>query len=669
MIRSELLAKIGRGMRKPPSYVLGRAWHELSAGAERFLAPARARWLDPDRLARMAGYTSIDALWLGLASRAAPVEIRHLRSDLEAVAPDSCANLDERASNALGHVVDFLGSGPTGLGERIDWHTDFKSGIRFDPAFCRDISYNQLDRPSDVKVPWELSRMQWMIPLGQAYLLSGEDRYAREIRDLLDDWIDQNPCAYSVNWACTMDVALRAIAWVWFFHVFSASTAWSDCGFRRKFIKALYLHGDFIERHLEKADINGNHYTADAAGLVFVGLFFGNTGPAERWAVSGWKILNAEIGRQVFEDGVDFEASVAYHRLVQELFLFPALYRIRCGLTVDEAYRGRLIAMARFTEAYSREDGSVPLWGDADDARTLPFRHDAIDDHRYLVGLVGLIFDDRELAGRFHGPRTEIAWVLGHEWANRLSETRTSLPSSQAFENGGFYILRDLRNHVFVDCGPIGLAGRGGHGHNDLLAFEAMLDRTLLFTDCGAYLYSANYRERNRFRSTAYHNTPRVDDEEINRFVRPDYLWVLRNDAKHSVSEFAPGNKESSFSGSHNGYSRLPDPVIVKRRFTLEHHACTLSILHEFDGAGEHSVEVPFHLAPGINAGAQQSNSVLVEGGGRQFRLSWDGPGWELQASPARVSNAYGVCVETMRLALFKKGPLASLRTQIGPDR
>jgi uncharacterized heparinase superfamily protein len=669
MMDNELLAKIGRGLRKPPGYVLARAWHELLAGAERFLAPARERRLDPDRLARTAGYGSIDALWLGLASRSAPVEMRHFRSEMDAISMDSCANLDELVSNALGHIVDFLGSGSTRLGERIDWHTDFKSGIRFDPAFCRDISYNQLDRPSDVKVPWELSRMQWMIPLGQAYLLSGEDRYARKVRDLLDDWIDQNPYAYSVNWACTMDVALRAIVWVWFFHVFSVSAAWSDCGFRRKFIKALYLHGDFVERHLEKADINGNHYTADAAGMVFVGLLFGNAGRAGRWAASGWKILNAEISRQVFEDGVDFEASVAYHRLVQELFLFPALYRLRCGLSVEDTYRGRLVAMARFTEAYSREDGSAPLWGDADDARTLPFQHDAINDHRYLVGLVGLIFDDQELVSRFHGPRTEIAWVLGQEWANRLSETRLSLPSSQAFENGGFYVLRDLRNHVFVDCGPLGLEGRGGHGHNDLLAFEAMLDGTLLFTDCGAYLYSANYRERNKFRSTAYHNTPRIDDEEINRFVRPDYLWMLHNDAKHSASEFVSGNNESNFSGSHDGYTRLPDPVIVKRRFTLEHHACALSILHEFDGTGGHLIEVPFHLAPGVNAGAQDRNSVLLEGRGRQFRLSWDGPGWELRTSPARVSKSYGVCVETTRLTLVRKGLIAPLHTRIVPCR
>ena len=31
-------------------------------------------------------------------------------------------------------------------------------------------------------------------------------------------------------------------------------------------------------------------------------------------------------------------------------------------------------------------------------------------------------------------------------------------------------------DHVLIDAGPVGMAGRGGHGHNDCLAFDAMLD-------------------------------------------------------------------------------------------------------------------------------------------------------------------------------------------------
>src|SRR5438309_1490022 len=81
----------------------------------------------------------------------------------------------------------------------------------------------------------------------------------------------------------------------------------------------------------------------------------------------------SEIDRQVYPDGVDFEASVPYHRLVQELFLFPAMYLHACGLNISSRYCERLRSMARFTAAYSRSDGMSPVWGDNDDARVLPF--------------------------------------------------------------------------------------------------------------------------------------------------------------------------------------------------------------------------------------------------------------------------------------------------------
>src|SRR5690606_32090388 len=140
-------------------------------------------------------------------------------------------------------------------------------------------------------------------------------------------WIVENPMGGSVNWTCTMDVALRAIVWTWFFHVFGGSRAWSTTEFRSLFLQSLYLHGDFIERNIERSDINGNHYTANAAGMVFVGLFFGSGDASERRAAEGWRILSEETVNQVHDDGVDFEASVPYHRLVTELFLLPALYR------------------------------------------------------------------------------------------------------------------------------------------------------------------------------------------------------------------------------------------------------------------------------------------------------------------------------------------------------
>ncbi len=618
----------------------------------------------PERIARWAGMP-LDQLWVTLGARRGPVAAAPDAAALDALVPGETQRLRMRADDAVAHRVDLLGSGPVNLGAKIDWHRDFKSGLRFEPAFCRSIAYNDLDRPNDVKVPWELSRMQWLIPAGQYYQLTGEDCYARAIRDTIDDWIAENPYAFSVNWACTMDVALRAIALVWFFHACHASPAWSDAGFRGRFMAALYMHGDFIARQLEKADVNGNHYTADAAGLVFVGLFFAGIGKGDAWAAQGWSILLGEIAVQVHADGVDFESSVAYHRLVQELFLYPALYRRRCGQPVDPAYIERLVAMARFTEAYTRGDGSVPLWGDADDARTLPFCHGAINDHRYLIALAASF--DSTLADSFSGSRAEVAWILGVEAASAFAEKRTAPVASVAFPAGGFYILRDERNHVFVDCGDIGLAGRGGHGHNDLLACDIALRGRTLISDCGAYLYTADYRERNAFRSTAYHNTPQVDGEEIYRFVRPDYLWVLHNDATPVLDRFDASATCSVFEGHHDGYTRLADPAIVHRCIALDHVADIVTITDRVMAAGTHRVTIPYHLAPGIRPHQVGNGAVRLDAAGQAFVLSVTDPRWTIAIEKARVSPSYGVVQPTWRVVLTANGSHLDCTCELKP--
>ena len=74
--------------------------------------------------------------------------------------------------------------------------------------------------------------------------------------------------------------------------------------------------------------------TADCAALVLAGAFFGGT-EADRWLRSAHADLEREIAVQILEDGVDFEASAAYHRLVSELFLLAAIHAAHRGLPIS----------------------------------------------------------------------------------------------------------------------------------------------------------------------------------------------------------------------------------------------------------------------------------------------------------------------------------------------
>ncbi len=657
---SDLIGKIRRGLRKPPRVIVQRLLAMARTQTERLRIPARVN-LSQQALLHELQASSLDVLWQRLAARPFPAWF----GPCDALEVDTLCGAAERiallasAENALAHRVDLLGSGETELGVKIDWHTDFKTGLSWPPRYFADIEYSNLEHQSDVKVPWELSRLQWLMPVGQVFLLTRDDRYAAGVRDVLEQWIAANPCGGSVNWSCTMEAALRIFTWIWFFNVFHNAPSWRDADFRFRFLRALYLHVEFTDRHIERSDVNGNHYTADAAALVVGGLFLGEGRGPLRWQKEGWRILCEEMPRQVFPDGVDFEASVPYHRLVTELFLWPAMYRTAHSLPIEPSYIDRLIAMASFSRAYSRPDGSVPLWGDADDARTLPFGMQGINDHRYLHTLIGLYTGREDLCNDKPAAVGEVLWVFGPAAVRRWLHALPPPPTSQAFADGGFFIMRSAVDHVFIDCGPLGLSGRGGHGHNDCLAFEAVLNGVALFSDCGAYLYTASFEERNRFRSTSYHNTPQIDGEEINRFIRPDYLWNLHYDAVPRVLEWRAEKSYSLFVGEHQGYSRLEFPVTPRRTILLNFDTHTINIKDEFFGDGYHDVVIPLHLAPGVEVLKQGDFEITLSAAKKRFRVSWHGDSrYALKIEDARISTSYGVVHLSKKLLWSRKASL-----------
>lgn len=665
----DLFGKLRRGLKKPPAYIAMRLLQEAVRVSDRWRAPRREGAMTEERLLAILEQPTIDVAWDALLERPYPFVPTSLSPDeLEGAAPGEFERILAEADLALAHRIDLLGSGPVDLGPTIDWHTDYKTGRTWPPAYCHAIEYTNLGQPSDVKSVWELSRLQWLIPAAQAYVLTGEERYAAGVQAVLDQWIVANPYAGSVNWSCTMEAALRILTFSWFMQACGRSEAFADQCFRVRLLRSLVLHAEFTDRYIEKSDVNGNHYTADAAGLVFAGFFLGDGAAARNWLETGWRILADEISLQVFPDGVDFEASVPYHRLCAELFLLPALYGEAVGRQIPDSWRQRLVAMARFTAAYSRNDGGVPIWGDNDDARALPMAGKGLFDHRYLIALTALGLEVKDLLDHFNGSVAELVWLLGAPAARSAKRQERTPRGSQAFPQGGFYILAGAEDHVFVDCGPLGLAGRGGHGHNDLMSFEAALCGQRLIIDPGCYVYTASKEERNAFRSTACHNTPMVGDEEINRFIRPDYLWNLHNDAEAIVRRWEVDRSRSLLQMSHTGYERLAPPVKLSRTIELIHDRHRL-IVDDIVDSPDKCISIPLHFAPGVEVAPLSDKRLLMRTREREFCLCWTGSAdWAASLEATRIAPSYGVIEASHRVIWKARGaPEARLTVTIEP--
>ena len=646
---SDFLDRLRRASRKTPSQLAVRLAEMAAAQLQQPWAVVYPHLQTDRALLKAAGASSIDALWetqLLAPFFVSPARRETVTQAFHARYPDAPAAIIAAADRALRHEFDLLGSGCVTLSRELPWHTDFKSGREWPIDYAARLEYIEIDRPSDVKVPWELSRCQHFTTLGQAYWMTGDEKYAREFVSEVSDWIARNPWGYGVNWACAMDVALRAVSWIWGFYFFGDSAACRSAAFRASFLRALFMHGTFIASHLERGDVNGNHYLCDAVGLVFLGLFFRATSQGRAWFQTGKDIVDAEIFNQTSEDGVDFEKSTAYHRLVLEAFLTSHLILDLHGERLSAAWLERLERMVEFVEAYTKPDGTVPLIGDADDGRVQKLGVQGINDHRYLLAAGAVLFKRGDFKRASAGFSDEAFWLVGTQGADAfdaIAAAQTPL-ESKAFHAGGFYILRSDRAHVIVDCGEVGMHGRGGHGHSDITSLEVWLEGMNLVTDCGAYLYTASREWRNRFRSTAFHNVVQVDGEELNRLISPDHLWQLRDDARPLDVAWHWADGADYFRGAHNGYARLDPPVAVTREVLLVKDGPDVLIRDSIEGRGSRLLVWRFHLDPTVHA-ELDSGGVRLRGAGGDAWLQVVDPVPQLAVTveEAWVSPSYGV--------------------------
>lgn len=213
----------------------------------------------------------------------------------------------------------------------IDWHLDFKSGYRWKEfTWYRDIPYGH--KPGvDIKLPWELARMQHLPMLAWAYALAKDgvdgfclpDKYAGEFRNQILDFIANNPPRFGVNWYCTMDVAIRVVNWLVAYDLFRSYGALFGKSFENIFVRSIYEHGLHIINNLEwSEEIRSNHYLSDIVGLLFVAAYLQRSPVIDSWFAFAIQELIKEVKFQFYPDGSNFEASTSYHRLSAEMVVY-----------------------------------------------------------------------------------------------------------------------------------------------------------------------------------------------------------------------------------------------------------------------------------------------------------------------------------------------------------
>ncbi len=516
----------------------------------------------------------------------------------------------EEAELVLANRFQTLGSPLTELGDPLRWQLDFKSGKEWELAPSRTLDILDLKNPSDVKVPWELSRFHQVWWLGKASWLTGNMQYAEKFKSLVDHWIASNPVGYGVNWAIAMEAAIRSCNWIAGYYFFCESTALSK-DFWIRFFRSLLTHGRFIESHLEYARVNGNHFLSNVVGLIFLGMFFRDLPIGKRWLDWGVARLQQEMQEQVYDDGVNHEKSTAYHRLVLEFFQAASILCQQNNIPLSQDFLQRLELMTEFVQQYTRPDGSIPNVGDADDGRLFRVSmNQEINDHRHALSVGAIQFgraDFKATAGRFD---QDALWYYGGEGFERHQLLGQGVvdPRSRSFALGGFHTLHSRSAHLFLDTGDIGMRGRGGHGHNDTLSFELWIAGAPFVVDSGTYSYTFDKASRQKFRSIAAHNTICVDGVEPAIF---DSLWSIKADTTRPKVLSSNFSDDGDFITAE--YQCAPG-ILHRRALEMARKQFRLLVHDTISGTGVHRVSSRLYFHPSCSVSITDDVTCRVRG-------------------------------------------------------
>jgi hypothetical protein len=538
--------------------------------------------------------------------------------------------LIDEADRIVRHEFRILGV-TIDTGAEIDWRKDYVAGISSEPNYFRLLPYLDFDRVGDHKVIWELNRHQHLVVLAQAWRLTGDARYKGELFAQVESWLRHNPIQRGINWASALEVAFRALSWTWVYHLTAAAMP-ED--FRRRFLTELYRHGLHLDANLSVYFSPNTHLLGEAVALHALGALFPFFPGAHNWAKRGARILAEQMDAQVKADGSHFEQSSYYHIYALDFFLLHMLLH-----PVSSSYKTGLRRMAEYARSLLGPGWRIPLMGDDDGGRLFhPFGIRA-EFGRATMATCSVIFNE-PLWLRDHADLLDQAlWWMGPDVLTRRGSAGERR-SSRRYQNSGTVCMEHEDVQAIIDTGPFGWAG-AGHSHSDTLSLVLRRCGEEILVDCGTYTYLSDPQWRNWFRSSAAHNTIRIDGRNQAEFAGP-FRWTSKPDVECFAWRTSEQEDFLDAAVRYRGFTH--------RRTVLFRKPDEFVITDEVSGpSGLHDIEQFWHFGVAVE---QIAPTVLRAGSGEISFLAEDTVqlmrggehGWRSQALRAREEAPVAYC-------------------------
>ena len=545
------------------------------------------------------------------------------------------------ADRIVDGTYDLLGYRAVAAGSPPDWHLDAVHARRAPLLFWNAVPY--LDPAcGDHKVTWEINRHQHFLVLGRAFVLTGDRRYYRTFVAHLADWLRHNPPLQGINWSSMLELAFRSLSWVWALHMFApAATEEDQAPWVVDLLLALDRQLEHVEQNLSRYFSPNTHLTGEALALYVAGRAFPELPSSTRFEQVGRTVLLEEARRQVLPDGGHAERSAHYHRYSTDFYLLAYAVAHLTDDPAAAALREGAHRQAVFLRAITDDRGHMPLLGDDDGGQLFPICRRPASDASDTLATAAVLLQDDALA--VADPSEETMWLCG-TWRDVPRTIEPHPQPSAAFPHSGYYVSRDRDgNHLVFDCGPHGFLN-GGHAHADALAIAASVRGKPLLVDAGTATYTMDPEVRDRFRTTAMHNTVVVNGRSQSQ-PRGPFHWSSRTDARSRA--WQPGEYADYVEGDHDGYTPTRH---VRAVFAV--HGVGWVVVDHLVGGSPGDAAAMWHIHPRWAWTRTSENGFIFQttGGQPQAALAMSVPVQLVQGDLSAFAPEYGCVTEALCL-------------------
>lgn len=454
----------------------------------------------------------------------------------------------------------------------------------------------------DNELRWQLHRHKWFTPMGKAYRVSGDEKYAVEWTKQYIDWIKKNPLVKvdKKEYEMTGDNQLKGdvenarFAWrplevsnrlqdqTSQFQLFLPSPSFTP-EFLTEFLVNYHKHAIHI---LGNYSAQGNHLLFEAQRMIYAGAFFPEFKEAAAWRKSGIDIMNREINVQVYNDGGQFELDPHYHLAAINIFCKALNIADLNGFRNEfpQEYLDTIEKMIVFYANVSFPDYTNPCFSDAK-----------------LTNKKEMLKNYRNWSKMF--PKNQFIKYLATDGKEG------ALPEylSKGFLKSGFFVFRNSwgtdATQMVVKAGPKAF----WHCQPDNGTFELWFNGRNLFPDTGAYVYAGSaevMKLRNWFRQTRVHNTLTLDGRNLETTQSVTGLWQ-------------PEGKEQILVTENPGYKGLKH-----RRTVFLVDQAYFVIVDEATGNARGTVNLNYHFREGeVNVDAEKNMVTTAYEGPSNVKL------------------------------------------------